>query len=399
MPASVSSLIRCVDDVHDLLDGPVDDLPLVLVDVLEVLPDPRRAQGRRHGLACVVAVSLGAVSAGARSLAAIGDWVAALPRWSWPRWGIRRCPPAVSTIRRVLAVVDPDVLDAVLHAWLQARGGSAAPAGRVISADGKTCRGAVGADRTRVQLFSMVDQGSGVPLGQVEIEGGDEIGAFATVLDRIDLTGVTVTADALHTQRAHAHYLRRHGGHYLFVVRRTNPSLYRRLSALPWAQVTAGHVEAGKGHGRRERRTVQVVALVRPTLPFPHARQAIRITREPRQGTHAGSTGTATTEIVYAITDLSFEQAGPDRLASMLRLHWSIENRVHHVRDTTFAEDSSRVRTGSLPRVMATLRNVAIGLHRHAGAVNIAAATRTVALDHDKMIKLLDHRSITNIAA
>ena len=182
------------------------------------------------------------------------------------------------------------------------------------------------------------------------------------------------------------------------MVKANQPSLYRRLAALPWGQVSPGHVETGKGHGRREIRTVQVVALTRPKLPFPHARQAIRITARgapapggPGQQDHHGDR--------LRVTDLSFEQAGPARLAAMLRQHWTIENRVHHVRDTTFAEDSSRVRTGSLPRAMATLRNVAIGLHRQAGAVNIAAATRAVANNHDKMIKLLDHRPITKIAA
>ena len=207
MPASVSSLIRRVDDVRGRLGGRVDDLPLDLWRVLQVLPDPRRAQGRRHELATVVAVSLGAVAAGARSLAAIGDWVAALPRWAWRRWGIRRCPPAVSTIRRVLASVDPEVLDAVLHAWLAARAPACdgdEPGERVVAVDGKTARGAVGADGSRVQLFSMVDQDSGVPLGQVEVIAGDEIGAFATVLDRICVKHVTVTADALRRARHNA---------------------------------------------------------------------------------------------------------------------------------------------------------------------------------------------------
>lgn len=398
MPASVSSLIGRVDEVRDLLGELVGGLAVAVVTALEVLPDPRRAQGRRHGMATVVGLALGAVAAGARSLSAIADWVAALPRWAWSRWGIRRCPPAVSTIRRVLAVVDPDVVDAVLHAWLAAREPSVAAAGRVVSADGKTCRGAVAADGSRVQLFSMLDQATGLPLGQVQIEGGDEIAAFATVLDRIDLRGVTVTADALHTQRAHAHYLHRHGGHYLFVVKANQPTLYRRLAGLPWSQVAAGHVEHDKGHGRREMRALQVVALTRPKLPFPHARQAVRITRTRRHGTSAAPTTKTTTEIVYAITDLSFEQAGPIRLATMTRQHWSIEA-LHHIRDTTFAEDASRVRTGTLPRVLATLRNIAIGVHRQAGAVNIAAATRAVALNHDKMIKLMDHRPITNIPA
>jgi len=46
------------------------------------------------------------------------------------------------------------------------------------------------------------------------------------------------------------------------------------------------------------------------------------------------------------------------------------------VRDVTFDEDRSQVRKGSGPRVMATLRNLAISVLNIAGATSIAKATR-----------------------
>ena len=377
MPASVSSLTRVADQIHsvpELPDEGPDDLPLVVWQVLDTLPDPRRARGRRHALATVIALALGAVLAGATSLAAIGDWVRDVPRWSWSRWRISRRPPAVSTIRRVLLGVDPDVLDAVLHAWLAAHEPPAARTDviRAVAVDGKTARGAVRDDGTRAAFFSMVEHDSGVPLGQVEITATGEIASFATVLDRIDLRGVVVTADALHTQKAHARYLHRHGGHYLFIVKRNQPGLHARLAALPWTRVPVGHLEHGKGHGRRECRTLHVISAAAPRLPFPHARQALRITRER---VHLG-TGQISREVVYAVTDLTFDAAGPARLAALLRGHWTIENRIHLVRDVTYREDASRVRTGTAPRALATLRNIAIGLDRLTGHANIASATR-----------------------
>ena len=197
------------------------------------------------------------------------------------------------------------MLDAVLHAWLAAHQRSATAKAEEVTAvavDGKTARGAVRDDGTRAAFFSMVEHDTGVPLGQVEITAGGEIASFATVLDRIDVHGVVVTADALHTQRAHAHYLHRHGGHYLFIVKGNQPTLHARLAALPWTQVPIGHVEHDKGHGRRECRTLQVISDAAPRLPFPHARQALRITRErldPR-------TGEISREVVYAVTNLTF---------------------------------------------------------------------------------------------
>lgn len=53
-----------------------------------------------------------------------------------------------------------------------------------------------------------------------------------------------------------------------------------------------------------------------------------------------------------------------------------IENRHHLVRDTTFREDASRLRTGSAPRAMAAFRNLAIGALRLSGVDNLAKATR-----------------------
>jgi hypothetical protein len=102
--------------------------------------------------------------------------------------------------------------------------------------------------------------------------------------------------------------------------------------------------------------------------------------------------------VVYAVTDLPFEAAGPARLAALLRGLWTIENRVHLVHDVTYSEDASRLRTGSGPPFMVTLRNVAIGLDRLAGHPNIAAATRHLARRHDRLVNILNHGDITPIA-
>jgi predicted transposase YbfD/YdcC len=243
----------------------------------------------------VLLVAVAAVLAGARSLAGIGGWAADLPTWARPRLGIRRRPPSLSTIRRVLTGVDADVLDGVLHAWLAAlTPPPPVPATfRTVAVDGKTCRGARDPDGTRVHLFSVVEHDTGVPLGQVHAESkGFEIAAFATVLDRIDLKGVVVTADALHTQKAHARYLHRHCGRYLFIVKRNQPTLHAQLTKLPWRNIPLAHHSEGKGHGRRETRSLQVTA-VAAGIGFPHARLAAPIIRTCTD-IRTGQTGTET---------------------------------------------------------------------------------------------------------
>jgi predicted transposase YbfD/YdcC len=201
----------------------------------------------------------------------------------------------------------------------------------------------------------------------------------------LNLTGVVITADALHTQREHVEYLHARGAHWVLSVKGNQPRLRRQLAELPWRQVEADHRSVETSHGRREIRTLKVVTIAAGIL-FPHAAQAIQLTRK----THpADRMGKWRTETVYAITDLRPHQAHPHELATWIRGHWEIENALHWVRDVTFAEDLSQVRTGAGPQVMASLRNLVISLHRLAGATNIAAALRHHARDATRPLRLL----------
>ena len=107
---------------------------------------------------------------------------------------------------------------------------------------------------------------------------------------------------------------------------------------------------------------------------FPSARQAIMVVRE-RSTLRGDKIGEP--DVVFAITSLSRKEASPRNVASMLRGHWSIENGLHYVRDVTYGEDLSRIRSGAGPRVMASLRNLAIAIHRLNGEENIASAARS----------------------
>ena len=199
------------------------------------------------------------------------------------------------------------------------------------------------------------------------------VAVLSPLLHRLDLAGVLLIADALHTQRGHADYLHGRGAHYLLTVKANQPSLLRQLRALPWADVPVADQTTDKAHGRRERRTVKLTA-VTAGIGVPHAALALQITRRRRPL----SGGRYSVETVHAITDLTAEQTNPAELADAQRVHWGIENRVHWVRDMTYSEDLSQIRTGHGPAVMATLRNLAISLLRLARAPSIAAATRNL---------------------
>ena len=251
-------------------------------------------------------------------------------------------------------------VDAETEARLPAAAACRASSGQVQRASGfplgKAVRGTrhASGDGQAVHLLAVIDQQAGAVLAQTRVDGKtNEITRFVPLLEPLDLTGWVITADALHTQREHAEFLvNDKKAHYILVVKKNQPGLYAQLKNLPWRSIPAAHRQRDRGHGREEHRTLKA-ATVAAGLVFPHAAQALRLTRRIRPL----SGGKWRTVTVYAITSLTVTQATPAQLAGWIRGHWRIEV-LHHIRDVTYGEDASQVRTGNGPQVMATLRNL-----------------------------------------
>ena len=363
MPAlQVSPIVAALDQPEAGLDREtVPKVALSLVEAFAEIPDPRHARGIRHGVLAIVLLGACAVLTGARSFAAIAEYAHDTGRAVLDLLGVGTVVPHASTIRRVLQDLDPDAVEAAMRTWAVAQlADRPAPGGvpvreqrQVLALDGKTVRGAHiptstdtdtatgggtagdadadagpgGGDYRQPHLVSVLDQGSGVVLGQVAVEEkGSEVAAFTTLLDDLDLTDVLITADAVHTNRNHADYLHERGGHYLLTAKRNQPTLLRRLRALPWKQIGVAARERGRGHGRVETRTISVVSL-HPCPDaggefFPHAAQAIKVVRRRR----ALGSRKWTTVTVYAITSLTAVQADPVLLAGPLAT-WALGDR------------------------------------------------------------------------
>ncbi|MEU0075022.1 transposase [Streptomyces sp. NPDC006332] len=120
-----------------------------------------------------------------------------------------------------------------------------------------------------------------IPAAQLRVpDKTNDIACFAALLEPYDLTGVTVTADALHTQRAHAHFLvEQKDAHYSVTVKKNQPILYTQLKSLPWDKATAKFYDRSHDHGRLETRVVQVLTVTALGVDFPHAAQVAKIVR------------------------------------------------------------------------------------------------------------------------
>ncbi len=374
----------------ELADGAPGLVPATCRDLLGLLAgvsDGRSGQGRDHPVAAVLALAAAAVVAGSRSFTAIAGWAADVPAGVREEL-YRRCgaarpgagPPSKATIWRVVTGADTAALDAVTGAWLMERAGAAgdltgggddeAPL-IPVRVDGKTVRGARNPDGSQVHLLAALAGVRGVVAGQVEVGAKtNEIPMIIPLLDGLSLDGAVITADALHCQRATADYLHGRGADFILPAKDNQPGLFDALDALPWRDVPVTHATTGRGHGRIETRTIQVMDAP-PDLPFPHVSQAYLIERHV-----TALDGTPLSDVAaLGVTSLDATRASPETIASMVRGQWAIES-LHWVRDTLYREDDSTVRTRSGPRAMAALRNLAVGALHLAGRHDTTEATR-----------------------
>ena len=198
-------------------------------------------------------------------------------------------------------------------------------------------------------------------------EKSNEIPAVRELLEAFaGLAGAVITIDALHTQHDTAQVILERQADYVMTVKANMPTLYRQLKKLPWARIPAAS-SVSKDQGRRARRTIKV-ALAPSWTEFDGAAQVAQLRRTVTKKGKKTRRGR-----------LPHHQRPRRRaatLAAWVRGHWHIENKFHWVRDVTYQEDKPLVRTGNAPRVMATLRSLAISILCLDGHANIAAANR-----------------------
>jgi predicted transposase YbfD/YdcC len=371
-----------------------------LLDVLGEVPDPRDPRGVRYSLMALLAVAILATAAGMRSYAGFAAWAASAPPEVLAQLGVRYRRPSEKTFRAVLSRLDAADLDRRLGTYFSAVATAECTADDgllVVALDGKTLRGSRRAGAAAVHLVSMFAHHTRLVLGQLAVtDKSNEIPCVRALLRLFRNVRLLVTIDAMHTQTKTAKLIcGTLKSHYVMTVKSNQPSLLARIKAMPWAQVPVTFAEPSeRGHGRVETRTLKTLTASRG-IGFPYAKQIIEITRERL----VTATGVRSVEIVYAICSEAFEQAPPKLIASWLRRHWGIENSVHWVRDVSYDEDRSTVRTGTAPQTMAALRNTAMNLHRLAGAANIAEACRTAAFTSHNALQLFTNPQIPSSRA
>lgn len=381
----------------------MEPLQSTLLAHLSQVPDFRRARGQRFAWAYLLALVAAAIAAGQTSVLAMVDWAQAHAAELFSTLQ-PACPriPSPATWRRLLTHIDLAVLEQQVAAYNQALDEADALAGAVTLADGQAWRGqaldgkdvrGASAHGTHTFLVSLVRHESGYVLGQAAVDRKtNEITVAPHVLAGRDLTGTVTTMDALLTQYALAQQIRQQNGHYLMVIKKNQPTLYWAAELVFREPPVPGRPSEslscqtqGKDHGRLETRRLASTTALNEYLRWPDVAQVLR--RTCRRVNLR--TGHLEKEVTYGLTSLPRALAGPAELEHFWRGHWTIENRVHYVRDETFGEDRCQLWTGSGPQALAAFRNAILSLLRFHGWSNIAAATRSYASHPQRALRLL----------
>lgn len=329
-----------------------------LLECFALVPDPRDPRGIRHPLACVLALCTAAVLCGNTAFEDVAAWVHHAGQEVLAACGARRdalgilVAPHPDTVERIFRELGAAALAHRAGAYLalrQLRGPVTFPlAGPAwlpaVAVDGKAVRGAAGPDGKVPYLLAAASHGTGIVLAEHLIgPKTNEVPEFGPLMLELNgyypLAGHVITADAGHTVKAHATLICEELlAHYVFTVKLNTPALYRELDALDWAKAPRLVTEE-RGHGRWERRTVQVLDVPEHIRRrFPHARQAALVERyvtrtvRVKKGKRWIRQQRRSAVAVFIITSLSAREAGPEHIAAYVRGHWTIENKVHWIR-------------------------------------------------------------------
>lgn len=369
-----------------------------LTAVFAALPDRRARRGVRYPLAPLLTLAVCAKLAGHSRIAALAAWARLRAMDLAKLFHLSRdTMPHPSTWSRIFAeAVDVQVLEYALGQFFQATQTTAEVPARgsiILAVDGKTLRGTIPAGQTSgVHLVAAYLPERGVVLAQLAVDRKEnEIVVVPTLLAQLDLTGMVVIGDAMQTQRHLSIQIVEAGGDYVWFVKDNQPSvrtdielLFTPIPPLPGAaDIPTDFTHAtqiNNQHGRLEERRITVSSWLHDYSEWPYLAQVFKLERIVWRA------GKATSEVRYGVTSLPATVADAERLLTITRAAWGIENGLHYRRDVSLDEDASRLRRGHGPQVMAALNNAVIGLVSTSGERNLAAVQRIFAYRFDRYL-------------
>ncbi len=341
-----------------------------LLKQLSNLEDPRDSRAKRHELGNVVFMAICAVLGGADSWTDVEMFCNSKRQWFESLLDIPDGIPSHDTFGRVFSVLDPEQFQQCFTHWIAAV--SEITKGKVVAIDGKALRGS--ADRTGgvrpTHLVSAWAQSNSMILGQLKVDDrSNEITAIPRLLKTLDVSGSTVTIDAMGCQKKVVEKIIEQKADYVLALKENQPRLYEDVVEIfahgrktDFADMKHDFIETvDTGHGRIETRRCWMVWDPDCVGYVNEDREWVNLTSVAMVESERLIDGNTSKEVRYYISSLP---AQAERMLAAVRGHWGIENSVHWVLDVTFGEDNCRVRKGNAAENFSTLRRMAMNMLR-----------------------------------
>jgi predicted transposase YbfD/YdcC len=358
------------------------------ISIFSAVEDPR-AENARHSLLEILFIGFAAVLCGAESCSDMAEFGEAKEPLLRDLLDLEHGIPSHDTFSRVFRLLDPEQFEAAFRrftATFAQKGGLSG----VVAIDGKAVRGAFerGARTTPLHLVNVWAVDQRLALAQRTAPKRNEVAAVLEVLELLSLKGCIVTADALHCHRGMARAVRSRGGEYVLALKENQSAILAdALRSIDTAGAPDEAVEDfTKTHGRHEYRRAIVVrdARLAEAHDFPGIQAIGRI--EAVRRIEGKPDETAVRHFLLSVP------LPADKLLSVVRSHWSIENQLHWVLDVVFDEDRARNRKDHGPENLAILRKLALNVLRsHPDKASLRRKVKKAGWDNGFLLSLFAH--------
>lgn len=356
--------------------------------------DYRIDRTKKFQLIEIIFIAICGIVSGADDYVSIEFWAEGNIDWLRKYFPLPHGTPSHDTFNRVFAQIDPDCFLACFMAWT-GEIKKVIDAEKTIKIDGKTLRRSHDRSFGKGPLHLVSAWASGVclTLGQVKTrEKSNEITAIPELINMLDITGYTITIDAMGCQREIAKLIKSKGGDYLFALKSNHKDLFEAVSYLFEDAAKKDfkdlkhtiHKTLEKNHGRIEKRIVVSTDAIQGIVSKSDWAGVKSVVRVYSERTIDGETTCSTR---YYLSSLP---ADAEKQASIIRSHWEIES-MHWILDVTFNEDNSRIRKNHGPQNMALLRKLVLNLLKSDMEIKASIKNRRfkASFNHSYLEKLL----------
>jgi len=360
------------------------------------LSDPRspHAPNQRHALIDILVISVCAVICGAEGWEDIEEYGKAQAEWFREVLELANGIPCHDTFRRVLSRLDPDELTQCFVSWTAVL--SDLSGGDIVSIDGKTLPRSFdrASSKAAIHMVSAWANCNRLVLGQVKVDDkSNEITAIPKLLKMLDLTGATVTIDAMGCQKEIAKVISEKEADYVLALKKNHSSLYEDVTLYlddtqgsGFAEIDHDYHETVDGdHGRIETRRYWITSKIDwlgakaswaklQSVGMVESRREIgeRVEIEKR----------------YYLSSLPADGV---RFSDAVRQHWGVENGLHWVLDVSFNEDACRIRKDKGAQTFSVLRHIALNMLKRESKHKrgIKARRKRAGWDRDYLLQVL----------